>query len=127
MILPTVKSVRAELGRSQREMAHLLGVSTKAVQSYEQGWRKTPPHVEQMVLLQAILRRHPDLRRIPYCWKLNKCSQELRGECPSARLKTPGFCWLITGTLCHGRPSGSWAAKRDRCLECQVMRRLLES
>ena len=126
MNIPTVKTLRAELGCSQREMAAVLGVSKKAIESYEQGWRKTPPHVEQMVLLQAILRRHPDLRKIPRCWSLNKCSLEIRKRCPSAKLKLAGFCWFITGTLCHGEPAGSWAAKRDRCLECQVMKGLLE-
>ena len=126
MIVPTVKTLREELGHSQREMAEVLGVSTKAIQSYEQGWRKTPPHVEQQVLLQAILRRHPDLRKVPRCWKLNKCSLETRRRCPSAKLKLPGFCWYITGTLCHGKPLGAWAAKRERCLQCQVMKGLLE-
>ncbi len=126
MNIPTVKTLRTELGHSQREMAGVLGVSTKAIQSYEQGWRQTPPHVEQMVLLQAILRRHPDFRKIPWCWRLNKCSLETRRSCPSAKLKLPGFCWFITGTLCHGAPAGAWAAKRERCLGCQVMKGLLE-
>jgi DNA-binding XRE family transcriptional regulator len=126
MIVPAVKTLRREIGYSQRQMAELLGVSTKAIQSYEQGWRKTPPHVEQMVLLQAILRRHRDLRKIPRCWNLNKCSPAVRRCCPSAKLRTPGFCWFITGTLCHGSPSGSWAAKRERCLQCKVMEGLLE-
>jgi transcriptional regulator with XRE-family HTH domain len=126
MIMPTVKTLRTELGRSQSQIAELLGVSTKAIQSYEQGWRKAPPHVEQMVLLQAILRRHPDLRKIPRCWSLNKCSLAVRRRCPSSKLKLPGFCWFITGTLCRGSPSGSWAAKRERCLQCKVMEGLLE-
>jgi hypothetical protein len=127
MIIPTVKTVRQELGRSQKEMAELLGVSAKAVQSYEQGWRHMPPHVEQHVLFQAILHRHPDLRKIPRCWSLNKCSTEIRKRCPSAKLKLPGLCWFITGTLCHGKPGGSWAAKRESCLECKVMESLLKS
>jgi len=126
MIMPTVRSLREELGRSQREMAELVGVSTKAIQSYEQGWRQTPPYVEQQILLQAILRRHPDLRKIPRCWRLNKCSMEIRRRCPSAKLKLPGFCWFITGTLCHGTPMASWTTKREHCLQCQVMERLLE-
>ena len=126
MNIPTVKTLRTELGHSQREMAEALGVSKKAIESYEQGWRKTPPHVEQMVLLQTILRRHPDMRTVPRCWSLNKCSPETRRRCPSAKIKLPGLCWFITGTLCHGQPAGSWAAKRERCLECQVMKLLLE-
>ena len=125
MIVFTVKRLREELGHSQREMAEVLGVSTKAIQSYEQGWRKTPPHVEQQVLLQAILRRHPDLRKVPRCWKLNKCSAEIRRLCPSAKLKLPGFCWFVTGNLCHGKPGGTWADKREHCLQCQVLKAML--
>lgn len=126
MRIPALKTLRRKLGHSQKEMADVLGISKKALQSYEQGWREMPPHVEQRVLLQAILRRHPDLRMIPRCWSLSQCSLEVRRRCPSAKLKIPGLCWFITGTLCHGEPAGSWAAKRDRCLECQVMKGLLE-
>jgi DNA-binding XRE family transcriptional regulator len=126
MILPTLRSLREELGHTQREMGQVLGVSTKAVQSYEQGWRQMPPHVEQQLLLQAVLHRNPDFAKVPRCWKLNKCSLEVRRRCPSAKLKMPGLCWLVTGTLCHGVPFGTWAAKRDRCLQCQVMQLLLE-
>jgi hypothetical protein len=107
-------------------MAQLLGVSTKAVQSYEQGWRNTPSHVEQQVLWLAILRGHPDLRKLPRCWSLNKCSPETRSRCPAAKLKMPGFCWFITGTLCQGKPTRNWAAKRDHCFQCPVMKGLLE-
>ena len=126
MRIPAIKTLRAELGRSQKEMADLPGISKKAVQSYEQGWRKTPPHVEQAILLHAILRRHADLRRIPFCRQLNRCPAKTRRDCPSARLRTPGFCWMLTGTLCCGQPTGSWAAKRTRCFQCEVMKRLLE-
>ena len=56
MLIPTVRSLRDELDRSQREMAEILGVSTKAVQSYEQGWRQTPPHVEQSGLTRPQVR-----------------------------------------------------------------------
>jgi transcriptional regulator with XRE-family HTH domain len=127
MIIPTVKTLRKELGRSQKEMAELLGISAKAVQSYEQGWRNTPPHVEQQLLFQAILHRQPDLRKVPWCWSLNECSPQIRKRCPSAKLKLPGLCWFITGTLCQGKPAGSWAARRERCLECKVMKSLLKS
>ena len=35
----TFVSLRAKLGKTQKSLAELLGVSLKAVQSYEQGWR----------------------------------------------------------------------------------------
>lgn len=43
------KIFRSRLGRTQKEMAQLLGVSIKAIHSYEQGWRKIPGHVERHV------------------------------------------------------------------------------
>ncbi|MDH4317770.1 MAG: helix-turn-helix domain-containing protein, partial [Desulfobulbaceae bacterium] len=39
-------NARAKLGKTQKELAELLGISLKAVQSYEQGWRSVPLHVE---------------------------------------------------------------------------------
>jgi DNA-binding XRE family transcriptional regulator len=126
MQIPTVKTLRTQLGRSQKQMADLLGISKKAVQSYEQGWRTAPPHVEQMVLLQAILARHADLQKMRHCWQVNKCSPQTRRSCPSAKLRTPGLCWMLTGTLCQGQPMGNWAAKRDHCFQCEVMKSLLE-
>lgn len=41
--------LRASLGKSQRELAGLLGLSLKAVESYEQGWRNVPSHVERLL------------------------------------------------------------------------------
>ena len=125
MAIPTVKQLRKELGLSQREMSELLGVSKKAVQSYEQGWREAPPHVEQQVLLHTIFHRRPR-GSLPRCWKVNRCPSAIRTRCPAFRIKQPGFCWFITGTLCHGHPTGSWAAKRGLCLKCEVLRGMLK-
>jgi DNA-binding XRE family transcriptional regulator len=125
--IPTVKTLRTELNRSQKGMAELLGVSQRAIQSYEQGWRRVPPHVEQMLLLQTILHRHADLTKVPRCYELKKCPPEIRQRCPAARVRPGGFCWMITGSLCCGRPTGSWSAKRQQCLDCKVLKTLLES
>jgi hypothetical protein len=57
---------------------------------------------------------------------LNQCDLTLRSRCPSFRIHHGGFCWFVTGTLCHGEPSGSWSAKRARCLKCQVLQMLLK-
>ncbi|MGD1212365.1 MAG: helix-turn-helix domain-containing protein [Candidatus Acidiferrales bacterium] len=126
MQVPTVKSLRQELGVSQRHMADMLGLSAKAIQAYEQGWRRVPAHVERLLILHAILHRGHDLLLVPRCWELNQCDLTLRARCPSFRIPHGGFCWFVTGTLCHGEPSGSWAAKRARCLKCQVLQMLLK-
>ncbi len=127
MKIPTVKGLRSELGLSQREMSAVLGVSKKAIQSYEQGWRNVSPHVEQMVLLQAILHGGADFRKATPCWKINLCAPAVRRQCPAYGLRQPGFCWLVTGTMCRGERMGSWRAKRQHCLMCEVLRTLLES
>ena len=125
MQMPTIKSLRTEMGISQRLMAGLLGVSLKAVQSYEQGWRQVPPHVERLLILETALHRGSDLLSIPRCWELHECDPSLRVHCPSYRIPHGGFCWFVTGTLCHGEPSAGWAAKRARCLKCTVLQMLL--
>lgn len=39
----SIKQIRKTLGLSQSELATKLGMSTRAVQSWEQGWRTCPP------------------------------------------------------------------------------------
>ena len=40
---------RKKLKKTQQQIANLLGKSIKAVQSYEQGWRSVPGHVERQI------------------------------------------------------------------------------
>ncbi len=49
-----LSQIRLHLGKTQRQMARLMAVSAKAIQSYEQGWRNIPVHIErQMLFLMA--------------------------------------------------------------------------
>ena len=57
IVEPGVAEVRTELGVSQSGLAALLGCSVRAVQSYEQGWRKPPDHVRRSLLLLLVARR----------------------------------------------------------------------
>jgi DNA-binding XRE family transcriptional regulator len=45
--------IRKHLGKTQRQISDLLGVSLKAVQSFEQGWRAVPVHVERQLFYLA--------------------------------------------------------------------------
>jgi len=121
----SVKSVRKVLGLSQREMADLMAVSTKAIQSYEQGWRNVPPHIEQMLILQMMLHRGPDLTKERPCWQVKDCPPEVCAPCPARQTRAAGYCWLVTGTMCGGQRMKNWASKRNRCLKCPVLQRLL--
>ena len=38
-------------GKTQNQLARLLGTSFKAIQSFEQGWRNVPAHTERQLLL----------------------------------------------------------------------------
>jgi DNA-binding XRE family transcriptional regulator len=43
-------TARQYLGKTQSQTAQLLGISLKAIQSFEQGWRNIPVHIERQVL-----------------------------------------------------------------------------
>ena len=94
---------RSKLDKSQKEMSQLLGVSVKAIYSYEQGWRSIPSHVERQIFF--LLSRQKGRKKLPkYCWSIKKCPPKRRRECPAYEYKAGRFCWLINGTICKGKP-----------------------
>jgi hypothetical protein len=63
--------VQTKLDKTQKEMSQLLGISVKAIYSYEQGWRSIPAHVERQVLfLLSRIKRRQELPQ--YCWVVKK-------------------------------------------------------
>ena len=48
--------IRRNLGKTQKQMAQLLGTSLKAIQSFEQGWREIPLPVERQALFPMALK-----------------------------------------------------------------------
>ena len=116
-------NARIRLGKTQAQMAALLGASLKAVQSYEQGWRPVPAHAERQVLFLLSLR--PNRKRPKPCWAVRKCSAEKRRTCPAWELKAGRFCWFINGTVCEGKAQRDWQAKMTICRSCAVMTSLL--
>ncbi len=59
-------TIRRYLGKTQSEMAQLLGVSSKAIQSFEQGWRNIPVHAERQALFLLALKKLRKKDRL--CW-----------------------------------------------------------
>ncbi len=116
--------IRRHLGKTQSQMAQLLGVSPKAVQSFEQGWRNIPVHVERQVLLLLALRRHARRRTRP-CWLALDCPSERRQDCPAWQFDAGHLCWFINGTICEGLPRKSWEEKMKVCGKCKVYRAIL--
>jgi len=122
------KCLRNRLGKTQKEMAQLLGISIKAIHSYEQGWRKIPHHVERqtLFLLYKTLNSDLDARN---CWDINQCSGTRLETCPAWEFNSGDLCWFISGTLCDCSPHATWEGKIAVCFRCKAfdrMRRLLD-
>ena len=123
--LSDLKSVRRALGKSQSEISELLGVSTRAVQSYEQGWRPTPVRVQQMAGLLLYLDWRKDGNNSAPCWKVQRCRPEKKAKCPAYQYKAGDLCWLIAGTHCRGIEQRSSEAKMVKCRRCPAMKEWL--
>ncbi|OGV65866.1 MAG: hypothetical protein A2498_10010 [Lentisphaerae bacterium RIFOXYC12_FULL_60_16] len=119
----TVKQIRGILGRTQNELATALGVSEKAVQSYEQGWRAVPARVMIQLLVLLALYRKQTMDDIP-CWEIRKCQPAQRDACASFTVGRGQFCWLIGSKTCRPPTSQSHSPILP-CMECPVVKRLL--
>ena len=109
----TCASIRQLMGKSQSQMAQLLGISTRAVQSYQQGWRGTPPSVQKNAMLQLYLHRRQEAGPSRPCWQVCACTPEERAQCPAWLLQEGQLCWLTTGNGFRGSTGPStWARPR---------------
>ena len=117
-----VKRIRRSLGMTQATVARTLGVSIRAIQSYEQGWRETPTSVTLQMLVLASAYRTPALGA-KSCWEITGCSATQQSQCP-CRHTNGQLCWLVSGRMC-GASAGSEAASLQSCLDCLVVGRLL--
>ncbi len=82
------KRLRKNLTKTQKQMAQLLGVSLKAVHSYEQGWRTIPPAVERQMYFLAS-RAAPAAEFRP-CWELMDCPEDFRLNMPGLGVQERG-------------------------------------
>ena len=114
-------SIRHHLGKTQSEMAQLLGTSLKAMQSFEQGWRNIPVHIERQVLFLLAMKRDGNKKMRP-CWVTEKCPKATRQKCPAWEFQIGHLCWFVNGTICHGEVKESWKEKMKICRECEVFR-----
>jgi len=114
--------IRNLLGKTQKEMAHLLGTSIKAVQSFEQGWRKVPIHTERQVLF-LLSCRLTSARKGKPCWVIRGCPEDIKRSCPAWEFHTGHLCWFVNGTNCQGEIQASWKKKMRICSRCEMFRR----
>lgn len=119
-------SLRQQLQKTQKQMAELLGTSLKAVQSFEQGWRNVPVHVERHVLFLLTARRGMP-KKSPSCWEMRQCSPETREACPAWEFNLGHLCWFINGTICQGKAQGTWVKKMQLCRSCFVFSKKMEN
>ena len=115
------QTFRQKLQKTQKQLSELLGTSLKAIQSFEQGWRKVPVHIERQMLFLLTFQR--DKRKnVRPCWDIRACSPENRLDCPAWEFKAGSLCWFINGTMCQGKPQTNWNSKMEVCRKCEVFR-----
>jgi len=113
------------LDKTQKETAQILGVSLKAVNSYEQGWRNIPPHIERQILF--LLAQKVDVQKNEEpCWICRDCPPEKRESCPSWEFQCGDICWFICGTKCQGFPKENWGEKIEICKSCSFFKSFMD-
>ena len=119
-------NIRHYLDKTQKEMATLLCVSSKAIQSFEQGWRQVPSNSERYLLFLLSLRKasREDVRP---CWEIRDCPVEWRENCVAWEFQAGDFCWFINGTFCQGEVKDNWYDKMKLCRQCEVFKSIIPS
>ena len=115
---------RKILGKTQKQLAELLGSSIKAVHSYEQGWRTVPTHVERQIFF-LLARKKGSQSTSKACWTIKKCPRKRKLHCPAWEFQAGKLCWFINGTICEGEVQQNWQKKMKICRECDVLKSLL--
>ncbi len=116
---------RKKLGKTQKELAELLGTSLKAVSSYEQGWRSVPAHVERQIYF-LVSRKYNQKKINKKCWDIKKCPEQKKKKCPAWEFQSGSLCWFINGTICGCASKSDWKEKIAICRECEVMAEIFE-
>jgi len=110
---------RKKLEKTQEAIAQLLGVSVKAVRSYEQGWRTIPAHVQRQIMY--LTSRKEEIREPQKpCWVIKKCKETVRQDCPAWEFQTGTLCWFLYGTLCSSGDHKNWKEKIKMCKHCSA-------
>jgi DNA-binding transcriptional regulator YiaG len=120
-----VKRLRLLLGVTQEGLAKALGISTKAVQSYEQGWRKTPLRVVKQMLTLVAMHREDYSQSTP-CWEIRGCDADSVANCPANTITHGRYCWAVASKSC-AKARGDKDISVLGCLECEVVKKFLET
>jgi hypothetical protein len=117
---------RKVLKKTQKQMAELLGTSVKAIHSYEQGWRRVPPHAERQVFFLVSRAKSKNNPQKP-CWVIKKCPPKQKEKCPAWEFRAGQLCWFVNGTICEGEVHKDWDEKMEICRGCEVLISLIDA
>jgi len=118
--------IRKKMGKTQKQLAQLLGLSIKAIHSYEQGWRRIPVHAERQIYF-LLFSKNGIIKGAKSCWVQNKCPVEKKKQCPAWEYKAGKYCWFISGTICSGVVHENWKEKMKVCHKCEVFTSQLDA
>jgi putative transcriptional regulator len=118
-------NIRSHLEKTQKQLAQLLGISLKAIKSFEQGWRNIPAYIERQILFLLAANEALNKNNKP-CWVINKCPMAIRKNCPAWELQVGQLCWFINGTICQGKVQKDWNEKMKICRKCKVFKLMIQ-
>lgn len=113
---------RKKLGKTQKKLADLLGMSLKTIHSYEQGWRTIPAHIERHLYFLLINQRGRKESLKP-CWEKKLC--HVKEECPAWEFQSGHLCWFLSGTLCECTQDAPPNEKLKICKTCAIFTELM--
>ena len=119
------KIARHILSQTQVSFSKLLGVSLKAVQSYEQGYRQIPVHIERKVYFFLSQSRTLSSNTKKNCWDRKKCKS--KHDCPAWEFNAGKFCWFFGGTNCFEGNKNNIHKIMSNCRNCDVVKQLYNS
>lgn len=114
---------RKKLGKTQKQLAELLGISLKTIHSYEQGWRTVPTHAEKLLYFLLINQRGKRNTSVK-CWEEKQCS--LKEQCPAWEFNSGNICWYMCGTLCDCTKDACHTEKMEICKSCEIFKALMK-
>lgn len=117
--------IRKKLKKTQKQLSLLLGISKKAVESYEQGLRNIPSNIERILYFLLFKLNMETLNSDDFCWEVIQCPENIRRNCISWIAREGFFCWFLTGKTCLGRKLLDQNNIKS-CFECGVFKDRLD-
>ena len=116
------RQLRKKLGRTQKQLAVLLGMSAKTIQFYENGRRAIPGYIQRNIFYLLIKQREKDNKLKP-CWDQKDC--RLKENCPAWEFQSGDLCWYLNGTFCRGHQDLTYQDKLEACRSCNIFKALV--